>query len=320
VSQPVYLLVGETFLAEEAIERIRAEEGTDPLSEVVFEPGADTTDLINALETRSLLGGKRLVVLRDAKDLRKEQAQALAAYLDSPSPDSVFVILASGRSKLDAAAKQAGAVITLETPKGRRLVAWLRSRATERELKVDERAGWALIDSVGADLRELDGALVQLATALGAGATVGVGQVNEIFKRRADERIFAFTDAVGMRRLTEAMTALRRLLEQGDEPLMIFGALSGHIRRLLAARRLADKGPQAVGEEMGLPSWRAERLARQARSYREEELISALGVLAQTDVDLKGEAPEPGAVLEVAVARIITGSGVSRHPRLTLAQ
>ena len=320
MSHPVYLLVGETFLAEEAIERIRSEEGTDRLSEVAFEPGADTTDLINALETRSLLGGKRLVGLRDAKDLRKEQADALSAYLESPSPDSVLVVLASGRSKLDTAAKKAGAVVTLETPKGRRLVSWVRGRAKEHDLKVDDRAAWALVDAVGPELRELDGALVQLATALGNGAAVGVGQVNEVFPRRADERIFAFTDAVGMRRLNEAMTALRRLLEQGDAPLMIFGAFSAHIRRLLTVRRVADKGPKAVGDALGLPSWRAERLTRQARTYREDELVAALGILAQTDVDLKGEAPVPEAVLEVAVARVVTGAGVSRHPRLTLSQ
>lgn len=320
MSQPVYLLVGETFLAEEAIERIRNEEGTDYLSEVIFNPGADTAELINALETPSLLGGKRLVVLRDAKDLRKEQADALAAYLESPSPDSVFVVLASGRSKLDAAAKRVGAVISLETPKGRKLVGWLRARARERKLKLDDRAGWALIDSVGGDLRELDGALVQLVTGLGEGAAVGVAEVHQAFPRRADERIFAFTDAVGMRRLPEAMTALRRLLEQGDEPLMIFGALSGHVRRLLAARRHAERGAKALSEALGLPSWRAERVGNQARSFREDELIAALGVLAQTDIDLKGEGPVPAAILELAVVRVITGSGVPAHPRLTLTQ
>jgi DNA polymerase-3 subunit delta len=318
VSKPVYLLVGEPFLAEEEIERIRAEEATDTLSEVVFDPGSDTAELLNALETPSLLGGKRLVVLRDARDLRKEQVDALVRYLESPSPATVLVVLASGRSKLDAAVKKAGEVVVLEAPKGRRLVGWLRGRAKDAGLKMDDRGAWALIDSVGGELRDLDAAVGQLATGLGQGATVGAAQVAKAFPRKADERIYAFTDAVGMRRLAEAMTALRRLLEQGDEPLMIFGALSNHMKRLLMVRRLADRGPEAVSEALGMPAWRAERITRQARSYREDELVALLGVLAQTDLDLKGEQPMPEVVLERAVVAVITGSGVPGHPRLAL--
>lgn len=318
MSHPVYLLAGEAFLVEEALERIRADEGTDPLSEIVFEPGADTAELVNALETPSLLGGKRLVVLRDAKDLSKDRAEALVSYLESPSPDSVLVLTASGRSRLDAAARKAGAVITLEPPKGRRLAGWVRDRARRMELRLDDRGCWALIDSVGTDLRELDGALQQLATAFGPQAAVGASQVHEAFPRKADERVFVLTDAVGMRRLPEATTALRRLLEQGDEPLMIFGALTGHLRRLLTVRRLAERGTKAVAEALGLPAWRAERMADQARSYREDELAAALTVLAQADVDLKGEGPSPAAVLERAVVQVITGSGVPEHPRLVV--
>jgi DNA polymerase-3 subunit delta len=131
--------------------------------------------------------------------------------------------------------------------------------------------------------------------------------VRAAFPRLADERVYAFQDAVGERRLAVAMTALRRLLEQGDEPLMVFGALSSQIRRMLRARRSADVSAKAVGDALGLPSWRAERLQRQCRSYREEELVEALGVLAATDVEMKGGDLPPEAALERAVVQIVTG-------------
>ncbi|MDQ4024061.1 MAG: DNA polymerase III subunit delta [Actinomycetota bacterium] len=307
MTSPVYLLSGETFLAEEAIDRIRSEAGTDPLSEASFGGDVAAAELLGALDTPSLLGGRRLVVVRDAQDLGKEQVEALTRYLEAPSPSSVLVLVASGRTKLDTAVRSAGSVLALEAPKGRRLVGWIRERGREHKLRVDDRAGWALLDSVGTELRDLDGALSQLSTALGAGAAVGAADVRKAFPRLADERVFAFQDAVGERRLAVAMTALRRLLEQGDEPLMVFGALSSQVRRMLRARRFADLDAKAVGDAMGLPSWRAERLQRQCRSYREEELVEAMTVLAATDVEMKGGDLPPEAALERAVVQIVTG-------------
>ncbi|MGH2807083.1 MAG: DNA polymerase III subunit delta [Actinomycetota bacterium] len=306
MSAAAYLLTGEQFLADEAVARVRAETDADPLSEIGFDADVEVHELIGALQTPSLLGGRRLVIVTGAQDLNKEQAEAIATYLDSPSPSAVLVLVAAGKTKVDAAMKKLGAVITLEAPKGRRLVGWIRERGKARKIKLDDRAAWALIDSVGAELRDLDGALEQLGLSSGDGP-VTAATVRKAFPRLADERTFAFTDAVGERRLAPAMATLRRLLEQGDEPLMLFGALSAHMRRMLRARRFADKGARAVGEAMGLPEWRAERLQKQARSYKEEELVAAMDVLAKTDVDMKGEFPSPEAALERAVVQIISG-------------
>jgi DNA polymerase-3 subunit delta len=308
MTAPAYLLAGEEFLAAEALDKVRAEVAADPLSEMAFTPDAAPAELVEALSTSSLLGGRRLVIVRDAQDLKKDHAEALTAYLESPSPDSVLVLVAAGRTKLDAAVKKHGAVIPLEAPRGRRLVGWLRERARAHNLRVDDRAGWALVDAVGTELRDLDGALSQLAS--GTDGRVGVPEVRRMFPRLADQRVFAFTDAVGDRRLDPAMGNLRRLLEQGDEPLVLFGSLVAHVRRLLRARRYADESAAAVGDALGLPAWRAERLQKQARSYREEELVAALGILAEVDVEIKGGDLPPEVALEKAVWRIVSGESV----------
>lgn len=305
---PAYLLSGEPYLAEEALDRIRREEATDHLSEVTLDATAPASAFLEAVGTSSLLGGRRLVVIHEAQDLKKEQADALAAYLESPSSDSILVLVASGRTKLDAAVKKSGAVISLDAPKGRNLVTWLKRRAVEHKIKLDDRGGWALVDAIGGDLRSLDGALEQLTTQLGPGAAIGAKEVRAAFPRHADERTFAFTDAVGERRLPVAMASLRRLLEQGDEPLALFGVLTAHLRRLLRARQYAGEGARAVGEALGMPEWRAERMAKQALSYREEELVYAMSVMAEADIDMKGEFPSAEAALERAVIRIVTAS------------
>ncbi len=304
--KPFYLLTGEEFLSEEALDKIRAEADTDPLSEVMLDASAPAQHIIEALETGSLLGGIRLVVVASAQDLRKEHLEALERYLASPSETSVLVAIASGRNtKLTDLAKRTGAVVALDAPKGRRLASWIKERGRAHNLKVDDRAAWALIDAVGNELRDLDGALSQLEVRLGPGAKIDGAEVRRSFARLADERIYTFTDAVGERKMAVAMGTLRRLLEQGEPPLVLFGALSNHVRRLLQAHRFDST--KAAGSFFGMPDWRVERLLGQARSYKEEELIAALGLLAKTDVDMKGDAPLPQVPLEEAVARIIAG-------------
>ncbi len=308
MSSRVYLLTGEPFLAGEALATIRAQEATEHLSEAVFDSTADVAELMSALETPSLLGGSRLIVVHDAQDLKKDQLEALERYLTSPSPYAVLVLIASGRTRLEPLVRSTGSVIALETPKGRRLVGWIRERASEHRVRFDDRAAWALIDAVGTELRDLDGAIQQLSTQLGTGARVGAAEVRQAFSRLADERIYAFTDGVGDRRLPVAMTALRRLLDQGEEPLVVLGSLTSQVRRMLRARRYAEQGARAVGDALGLPGWRAERLQKQALAYREEELVAAMNALAEADVEMKGGDIPPEAALEKVVTRIVTGT------------
>jgi len=305
MTAPVFLLSGNAFLVEERLRALKEAVGADPLSEVTLGVADSPADMIAALETPSLLGGQRVVVVEGVDSLTGDQAEALESYLRSPAAHSILILTSHGRTRLAATVQQVGEVMAFEAPRGRRLVAWIRQRARGRGLRLDDRAGWALVDSVGGELRDLDAAVDQLSSAAAGLPSIGAADVRRSFPRLADERIYAFTDAVGDRRLAAAMEALRRLLQQGDEPLVVFGALAGHIRRMVVARSAAEGGADSVRDALGVPGWRAERLLRQARSYREEELIAALSALAGADVDIKsGDAP-PEVALERAVVTIV---------------
>jgi len=305
MSTGVYLLTGEEFLAGEALDRVRDETQADPLSEVVLDSSAPPAEIAQSLGTPSLLGGKRLVVIREAESLKKDQIESLTPWLDAPSDDATLVLVASGRHRLSALVQGKGTVVNLEAPKGRRLASWVKEQARSHGLALDERGAWALIEAIGADLRELDASLEQLATTHGGDAHIGAGEVRDAFARVADERVFVLTDAVGERRTSTAMATLRKLLDQDEPPLLLLGALVAHVKRLLIAHSVTGGGRRALAEALGLPDWRAERVGKQARSYREDELVRALTLLAEADVEMKGGDLPPEIALERAVLQIL---------------
>ena len=122
MSADVYLLAGESFLADEALDKIRAEAETDPLSEVVLDASASSAEILEALGTPTLLGGRRLVIVSDAHELKKDAREEFERYIENPSPSSVLVMIASGRTPLSKSVEKNGAVVSLEIPKGRKLV------------------------------------------------------------------------------------------------------------------------------------------------------------------------------------------------------
>lgn len=306
MSANVYLITGESFLASEALDRIREETSADPIDEVSFDGKAPIDEIMEALQTASLFGGRRLVLIRNAHELKKEHTDPLSAWIADPADHAILVLIGEGgRVKLAPDVKKNGTVIALEAPKGRRLISWIRQRGTEHGLKLDERGAWALLDAVGPLLRDLDAALQQLLVQYGPGSRAGANEVRSAFPRLADERIFVLTDAIGERRTAVVMGTLRRLLEQGDEPLVLFGSVVAHVRRMLIAHRYADAGPKALGDALGMPDWRAKRLYEQAQSYREDELVAALTILSETDLEMKGGDMPPDLALERAVIRIV---------------
>jgi DNA polymerase III subunit delta len=305
MSESVYLLTGESFLADEALDRVRDETQADPLSEIILDPSVAPAEIAQALGTASLLGGRRLVIVREAEGLKKDQVGALENWLEAPSEDATLVLIASGRHRLSSLVQGKGAVVNLEAPKGRRLASWIKERGQRHGVGVDDRGAWALIEAIGADLRELDASLEQLATGLGENGHVSAGEVHDAFARVADERIFVLTDAVGERRTSMAMVTLRKLLDQDEPPLLLLGSLVAHVKRLLAAHRLAGAGRRALADALGMPDWRAERIGKQSRSYREDELVRALSLLAEADVEMKGGDLPPEIALERAVLQIL---------------
>ena len=238
---PVVLLHGpEPFLIEEALARLTLAVCPDPgllaMSREVLEAReAGAEGIVRAAETLPWGTPRRLVVARGVEGLGPKQALPLVEYARAPNPRTVLVVtvpqpLVPSHWLLKAVA--AGGVVEIPQLTGRALATWLRSRASDDGVELEEEAALLLITLVGDDPAALAGEVAKAALAGGPeNRRVRAAEVRAVVGEHRSHEVFELTRAVERRDAAAALSLLERLLAAGEEPLRLLAILAAQSRR-----------------------------------------------------------------------------------------
>jgi DNA polymerase III subunit delta len=309
---PVTLITGdEELLVDRAVgDVVTAARAQDPEVEVhdltaaQVAPGA-----LAELTSPSLFGGGRVVVIRAAQDLAKPVAAEVGAYAANPADDIALVVVhaggAKGKALLGDLAKTGAAKITCSkiTRVGER-IDFVRGEVHRAGRSITEDAARTLLDAVGTELRELAAACSQLVA--DTDGRVDDAVVARYYRGRAEVSGFNVADRAMEGRLAQALEQLRWALVTGVSPVLITSALAQGLRSLakVGSARRGLRGP-ALARELGMPTWKIDRVRQQLRGWTPEGVTRALGVVAETDAQVKGGGADPAYALEKAVAEIV---------------
>lgn len=303
----------DEFLAAELVDTFTGRAG-DGDEVIALTCEASVPGLEEALFASSLFAKKRYVVLWKAEQLRKDGIERLSAALHTPDLDADVAIVATSEyqpTQLAKAVQDVAKLHKLQRPRRGQLVAWVASRMTQANLVPDREAAGSLVEAVGEGLRELAGAIDQLALRLGPKAKVGRAQVLEQFSLIGDQPIWVLFDAIVRHEGPKAFDILRRVIRQGDEPLAVLFAIVSQVRYLIRAKSLLEREPMdesQLARALGVSAGRAAVLRRQAARLSWEWLIATHRLLSTADYELKGG--EEGAVLpaDVVLERVVAGA------------
>jgi DNA polymerase-3 subunit delta len=310
-SQAVTLVVGdEELLVERAISEIVASvRAGDPEVEVVdLTPGTLEVGKLVELTSPSLFGGGRVLVLRSAQDLGKDLAAEITAYARNPADDMALVIVhqggAKGKALLDALGKAGAHKIACPKIKPSERVAFARAEVRRAGGSISADAAQTLLEAVGSDLREVAAACGQLMA--DTGGKIDDAAVARYYRGRAEVSGFNVADSAIEGKLAEALEQLRWALGTGVPPVLITSALAQGLRSL-AKIGGAPRGLRgaALAKELGMPPWKVDRVQRQLRGWTGQGVAHALGVVAETDAQVKGGAADTAYALEKAVGEIV---------------
>jgi DNA polymerase-3 subunit delta len=182
-----------------------------------------------------------------------------------------------------------GKIQAFASPSRDKLPDWLKARAKRYHAALDAGAARSLAERIGGDLVLADSELAKLATYAGSRRPITAEDVALLTPYSAEANIFKMVDALGERKAQIALRLLGQLLDNGEEPLRVFGMIIRQYRLLIQMREQLDAGltVNAAGQALGLRDFVTRSLGEQARSYRIEHLERIFDILLETDVAIK---------------------------------
>jgi DNA polymerase-3 subunit delta len=315
---PVYLLTGdETFLIQSALERLleRAlEPGARDFNYTPLDGEEATADsILNAAQTLPFASSRRLVVLKNTDALPAAEANRLTDYLSDPSPFTSLVFVAprfdARRAFFQALTRAHPVVDCRPLPEGQ-LPAWIRQNAHSMGHRITEEAVAFLIEQMGSDLTQLHNEIIKASLVAGEKKPISVEIVQQVCGASGRWFIPDLLEATFARKRIEAMAVLKNLIESGEPPLVILGALARQLRQILRVKQhlLTDLPETVIQKKLGI--WRTTwpKVLRQAKAFSPEDLRWAQRRLMETDAGLKGGSSLSNALmLEILILDLCSG-------------
>ena len=272
------------------------------------------TAIVDACRTPPFLGDRRVVVVRDAGALDADGAAAVLDYLTDPLDTTCLVLVGGGGTlgtKLLNAVKKVGRVVAIgDLSKDAARRSWIDDHLASAGVKLDRGAKDLLSEHLGEDLGRLSGLLEILETTYGTGATVGVGDLSPFLGEAGDVAPFALIDHIDRGDFEKALRLTKRLTTAGRHPLAILAILHRHYAAMLRLDGLEVRSKDQAAEILGMHSFPASKAMAAGRKLGSARVAEAITLLADTDLDLRGDSELPGEmVLEVLVARLCSRAG-----------
>lgn len=314
---PVSLIEGsDPTLISEALTKVVDEElGAEDRSLALEDYSGEEVDLAavaDACATPPFLVARRVVVVRDVGRWNTEETAPLLSYLEDPLESTALILVAGGGQtapKLVAAVKAKGRVVSTGFD-SRKAGDWVVQRIRDSGLGLDAAAASALRDHLGEDASRLVPILEVLEAAYGKGGRLGLAEIEPYMGQAGSVTPWAFTDSIDAGDVGGALGHLHRLLEGGERhPLVVLAILHRHVTSLMRvdspSTRTEGQAAEAMGIAKGRSTFPAKKALRSAQQWGSANIAEAVGLIADAEVDLKGDSawPEP-AVLEVLVARL----------------
>ena len=300
-----YLFYGEDMsLINKLIDAVEFKrfkgKGTDPLSWEVYR--ANETPAQQALEsvrTISMFGGVKVVIYRDIDKLCEADLLKIADYLQNPVR-AHFILTATSidnRKKSWKSIKDHTYSVQCANLDERNINEYIL--AICGKLKFTSDAVDALANCIGPNRALLERAIEKLSLAIPPDQTITPETINEHVIDTRERSVFELTRAITKRNIPDALAALRILLDQKQEPVVINGMLARHARMMLQIKLGRDKklSDNEIVKQTGINPYALREYNEAIRNYSLPELFRFQSDVFETDRALKSKPVPPIHVL-----------------------
>ena len=305
----IYLLMGEEAyfidkLTEMLSDSILSEAEKSFNQITVYGRDADAGNIVNFCRQMPMMGGRMVVIIKEAQQLKK--IELLANYAQSPLPSTVLVIShkeknLDKRSPLYKAIKDKGVVYESVSPRDYEIGGWLSEFTSSKGLRLDMKASAMVVDFLGSDLSKIANEIDKLVTSLPEGtSTVTAEHIEQNIGISKDFNNFELTKALSEKDLVKAMKIADYFARNPkDNPFVVtISAVFNHFQRIFLLnyqRWLARKTGAGMPQEMELarmlklPSpFFLREYQSAANLYPNAKVFAIFGIIRDYDMKSKG--------------------------------
>jgi len=319
---PVWLVLGDARpLVEAALERIVGAAleqcGLPAFNHSTYraaDPGA--VGALATARTLPMMATLRLVVLRDLEEGGDPLFEALVDYVSDPSPSTVLVLTGQGfpptrkggknwAARIQNAVKKTGRVLKFAA-KDIRAPQYAREEAQRLGKQLGAREADLLVALVGDDLGRLRQEIEKVALFVGDRARITADDLNVACSMVAESVIWDLTSGIAARNADQALAALHRQLEEGEDPRRLLAMVAWQLRSVLQAVALIAAGAPdgVVRKDTHIRFDLLQRLRQAHQQGRVPDAAATLGRLAVANRQMNQHRAGDRRILEQLVLEL----------------
>jgi len=301
----LYLLKGDEqyyidLICNDFENKVIDETSRDFNQAIVFGKQTNASQLISLCRQYPLMADKRLVILKEAQLMDKNQWGKLLIYLKSPQLSTVFVICNKVKEFdvkcKNAIVKSGGVVVESNKLKDYQVPKWIMNFFAGKKFKIDDQCANMLCDYLGNDLQKIANEVNKMLLNIKDRTEITKNDINEFIGISKDYNVFELQNALSRKDVIKVNTIINYFEQNPKEnPIqLIFPILFSFFCKLLIASQVPTRNDTDIATALNLKSiYVAKDYIVALNYYSTKQLLNIVALFNEYDLKSKGIGASP---------------------------
>ncbi|MEI6061560.1 MAG: DNA polymerase III subunit delta [Bacteroidota bacterium] len=285
---------------------------------VLYGRDSSAATVVNYSKQFPMVGGRQLVVLREAQDMelkKEENLNLLLSYINHPQQSTVLVICHKYKAppaKLLKAILSSGQAVSVESKRKyeNEIPAWITAQVKSNGYSISDKAAIMLSEYLGNNLEKINNELGKLYINLPRDKAITEGLIESNIGISKDYNIFEFQKALAKKNVLKAnQIAHHFALNPNENPLfktipMLFSFFS----KVLLIHSLPDKSETSILSKAKLSNFTKPDYIDACRNYNARKVQDIIGWIRECNIralGIENYSADQGELLRELVFKIM---------------
>lgn len=245
----------------------------------------DARDIIEKVQFVPVSGKYKIFIIDEVHMLSNAAFNTLLKTLEEPPKNLVFILATTESHKVLETIVSRCQRFDFRKIKTADIIKRLEYIAKQEKIKIAKEAVELIAQKSSGGLRDAI-ALLDQASVLGLGGNeISVDDILSISGAISQDDLYAITSALAAKQPDVLISLIKKIISQGNEPLLVLQELVGYFRNLLLVKTVGDASK--VADLLAVSEKALGQLNEQAQGFETTEIAQIIEKLAEYEVMLK---------------------------------